>query len=215
MGNLQPRVSRTPDGKHRGRVNSEMLRGTVISGFQQTEGNYMKLHLTVAALLSLSVANVQAASPYAGEEARDIKALSAEDVDAYLTGKGMGFAKAAELNGYAGPKHVLEMASELALTAEQRTRTQALFASMQTKAVALGRQLVDEERKLDRSFASATVTPASLEESVSRIGSLQADVRAAHLEAHLEQARILTPQQRALYIQLRGYDAPGAAHHHH
>ena len=95
----------------------------------------------------------------------------------------MGFAKAAELNGYAGPKHVLELAGELDLTAEQRTRTQALFASMQTKAVALGRQLVDEERKLDRLFASTSITQNSLQESVARIGELQADVRAAHLEA--------------------------------
>ena len=174
----------------------------------------MKRQYAAAAILSLIAWTVPAASPYAGEEGRDIKALSAQDIDAYLTGKGMGFAKAAELNGYAGPKHVLEMASELALSDEQRARTQALFDSMQTKAVALGRQLVDEERKLDRLFASATVTQNSLEESVNRIGSLQAGVRAAHLDPHLEQARILTPHQRALYLQLRGYDTP-AAHHAH
>ena len=132
----------------------------------------MKRHYAAAAILSLIAANVPAASPYAGEEGRDIKALSAQDIDAYLTGKGMGYAKAAELNGYAGPKRVLEMASELALSDEQRARTQALFDSMQTKAVELGRQLVDEERKLDRLFASATVTQDSLEDSVNRIGSL-------------------------------------------
>jgi Spy/CpxP family protein refolding chaperone len=174
----------------------------------------MKLQLLVAAVLSLVASNVPAASPYAGEEGRDIKALSAADIDAYLTGQGMGFAKAAELNGYAGPKHVIELATELSLTAEQRARTQALFASMQTKAVALGRRLVDEERKLDRLFASATVTPASLQESVARIGTLQADVRAAHLEAHLEQAKILTPEQRTRYLHLRGYHS-SAEHHTH
>ena len=174
----------------------------------------MKLRLPAAALLSLIAATVLAASPYAGEEGRDIKALSAEDVNAYLTGQGMGFAKAAELNGYAGPKHVLELASELELTAEQRTQTQALFASMQTKAVALGRQLVNEERKLDRLFAGASITESSLQESVARIGALQADVRAAHLEAHLEQARILTPEQRSHYLRLRGYHASGEHHAH-
>lgn len=174
----------------------------------------MKRQLTAAAVLSLMIANVQAASPYAGEEGRDIKALSAEDVDAYLTGQGMGFAKAAELNGYAGPKHVLELAGELALTSEQRMRTQALFASMQTKAVALGRRLVDEERKLDRLFASTTITEASLQESVERIGALQADVRAAHLEAHLEQAKILTAEQRSRYLHLRGYHSSGGHHTH-
>ena len=174
----------------------------------------MKHRLAATALLSLIAATVLAASPYAGEEGRDIKALSAEDVNAYLTGQGMGFAKVAELNGYAGPKHVLELAGELELTAEQRTRTQALFASMQTRAVALGRQLVDEERKLDRLFAGASITESSLQESVARIGALQADVRAAHLEAHLEQAKILTPEQRAHYLRLRGYHAPGGQHVH-
>jgi Spy/CpxP family protein refolding chaperone len=181
---------------------------------QSTKVSPMKLRFVAATVISLIASNVPAASPYAGEEARDIKALSAEDVDAYLTGQGMGFAKAAELNGYAGPKHVLELASELDLTAEQRTRTQALFASMQTKAVALGRQLVDEERKLDRLFASTSITQNALQESVARIGALQADVRAAHLEAHLEQAKVLTPEQRAHYLHLRGYHAPGAHHAH-
>ncbi len=174
----------------------------------------MKLRVVAAAVISLIASNVLAASPYAGEEGREIKALSAEDLHAYLTGQGMGFAKVAELNGYAGPKHVLELSSELDLTAEQRTRTQALFASMQTKAVALGRQLVDEERKLDRLFASTSITQDSLQQSVARIGELQADVRAAHLEAHLEQAKILTPEQRAHYLRLRGYHASGAHQAH-
>jgi Spy/CpxP family protein refolding chaperone len=174
---------------------------------QETKVSTMELRFAAAAFLSLIASIVLAASPYAGEEGRDIKALSAQDVDAYLTGQGMGFAKAAELNGYAGPKHVLELAGELELTVEQRTRTQALFASMQTKAVALGRQLVDEERKLDRLFASTSITQNSLQQSVARIGALQADVRAAHLEAHLEQAKILTSEQRAHYLRLRGYHA--------
>jgi Spy/CpxP family protein refolding chaperone len=191
-----------------------MIGKQVIWRRQSTKVSPMKLGFVVTAVSSLIAANVLAASPYAGEEGREIKALSAADVDAYLTGQGMGFAKAAELNGYAGPKHVLELASELELTAEQRTRTQALFASMQTKAVALGRQLVDEERTLDRLFASTSITQDSLQESVARIGELQADVRAAHLEAHLEQAKILTPEQRAHYLRLRGYHASGAHHAH-
>ena len=174
----------------------------------------MQLRFATAMILALVVSPVPAASPYAGQEERDIKALSAQEVDDYLTGKGMGFAKAAELNGYAGPKHVLELADELALSAEQRTRTQALFDSMQTKAIALGRRLVDEERKLDRLFASAAVTQAALQDTVARIGALQADVRAAHLEAHLEQATILTPEQRNRYIHLRGYHR-SAGHHAH
>jgi hypothetical protein len=37
-------------------------------------------------------------SPYVGQEGRKIKALSEEEVQGYLSGSGMGLAKAAELN---------------------------------------------------------------------------------------------------------------------
>lgn len=149
-------------------------------------------------------------SAYAGQEARDIKSLSPEDINAYLSGKGMGLAKAAELNGYAGPAHVLELAPQLALTPEQRARTEALFAAMESKATSLGRALVDEERKLDRLFAIKAVSPGLLARSLSEIGLLQAKVRGAHLEAHLAQVRILTPEQNARYARLRGYAGSGA-----
>ena len=48
------------------------------------------------------------------------QALSPEDIQGLLEGRGMGLAKAAELNSYPGPKHVLEMADALELTPEQR-----------------------------------------------------------------------------------------------
>src|SRR4051812_3345086 len=62
-------------------------------------------------------------SPYAGQEQREIKSLSADEVKDYLAGKGMGMAKAAELNEYPGPLHVLQLASELNLSPEQKART--------------------------------------------------------------------------------------------
>lgn len=152
----------------------------------------------------------QTASPYVGQEAGDIKSLSPEEVDGYLSGKGLGLAKAAELNGFAGPRHVLELSSDLGLTPEQRDRTEDLFASMQSKASALGRSLVEEERNLDYLFASRTVTPALLASSLTRIGSLQSRVRRAHLQTHLAQVAILTPEQNARYVQLRGYGSSSA-----
>ena len=169
----------------------------------------MKLRFLICALalapLAVAVSAATPASPYVGQESRDIKSLAPQDVADYLAGKGMGLAKAAELNGYAGPSHVLELATQLALTPEQRARTEALFQSMQSKASSLGRALVDEERKLDQLFAARAVTPQSLATLLSQIGSLQAQVRGAHLEAHLAQAEILTSEQNARYAQLRGY----------
>jgi hypothetical protein len=57
--------------------------------------------LMIAVLVSgIIAADAQdAKSPYAGQESRSIKSLSPEEVRGLLDGGGMGFAKAAELNG--------------------------------------------------------------------------------------------------------------------
>src|SRR5690606_34924677 len=88
-------------------------------------------------------------SPYAGDVTRPIKALSGAEIDAYLTGAGMGLARAAELNHYPGPRHVLDLADSLDLSAEQREQTRAIFDAMQAQAISLGRELVARERSLD------------------------------------------------------------------
>jgi Spy/CpxP family protein refolding chaperone len=155
-----------------------------------------------------------AASPYAGQQTRAIKSLSQQEVADYLDGKGMGFAKAAELNGYPGPAHVLELADKLGLTSDQKTRTEAVFARMQTRARELGARLVAEERALDDLFASKTVSTQSLATSVNSIATLQSELRATHLQAHLDQTEILTAAQTAKYWQLRGYAGANARPHH-
>ena len=174
--------------------------------------------IATSALL-FNFANANSVSPYVEQESREIKSLSTEDVQGYMSGKGMGFAKAAELNGYPGPSHVLAMASELSLTAEQKQHTESLFKNMEAKAISLGRPLVEEERKLDQLFAAKTILPESLAQSLKRIGELQAQLRQAHLEAHLAQVVILTPAQISKYVVLRGYtDVPqterNSGHHH-
>lgn len=151
------------------------------------------------------VANANKANPYSGQENREIKSLSAEEVEGYLEGKGMGFAKAAEFNGYPGPSHVLSLADALRLSPEQKQRTEALFKNMEIKAKEIGHALVDEERKLDRMFASKSITPESLGLSLKKIGELNSQVRQAHLESHLAQMQILTHEQVASYMKLRGY----------
>ena len=166
------------------------------------------------AVTMAALAQAATPSPYTGEQSRPIKALSADETAALLAGKGMGLAKAAELNGYPGPAHVLELATELQLSDAQKAQTQALFASMQTKAVSLGRALVEEERGLDRLFAEKAATPESLAAALARIGALQARVRGAHLEAHLAPVRILTPEQTAKYAELRGYSKSGGNSEH-
>ncbi|HEV2802505.1 MAG TPA: Spy/CpxP family protein refolding chaperone [Pyrinomonadaceae bacterium] len=154
---------------------------------------------------------------YAGEERREIKSLSAEEVEALLNGQGMGLAKAAELNHYPGPRHVLELTNELGLTEEQRKETQAVFERMRGAAVALGRRIVERERALDADFAKGDIDAARLGAATAEIARLQGELRAAHLTAHLEMRRLLSPQQIAKYDALRGYASgqkSGGQHEH-
>jgi hypothetical protein len=65
---------------------------------------------------------VQARQPYAGLEARSIKTLSDQQIGDLRAGRGMGLALAAELNGYPGPMHVLELADALGLSANSVRR---------------------------------------------------------------------------------------------
>jgi hypothetical protein len=69
-----------------------------------------RILLAALAFCSLTASELAAdmpASPYAGQQTRAIKALAPEDLAALRNGEGMGMAKAAELNGYPGPAHVL------------------------------------------------------------------------------------------------------------
>ncbi|MCR6652079.1 MAG: hypothetical protein NVV73_11540 [Cellvibrionaceae bacterium] len=129
----------------------------------------------------------------------------------------MGYAKAAELNGYPGPKHVLELGKELSLTAEQQKKTETLFALMEASAKSLGAELIAAERDLDQTFINKKIDEATLTELVNKIGEVESRLRAVHLNAHLQQVKVLNEQQIALYMTLRGYDGAGShgKHHHH
>ena len=69
-----------------------------------------------AALAAMMGAGAAQHRPYAGMQERPVKALSADEIADLRAGRGMGFALAAELNGYPGPVHVLEHADALGLS---------------------------------------------------------------------------------------------------
>ena len=93
---------------------------------------------SAALILTAGSSFARSPQPYAGLQTRPLKALSGEDLADLREGRGMGLALAGELNGYPGPKHVLELARELNLTEAQRARTQELFDAMKAEAVPLG-----------------------------------------------------------------------------
>ncbi len=174
--------------------------------------------IAIVALLALCVAETAVAqvtqTPYAGEQHRPIKALSQDEVNAYMTGRGMGLAKAAELNGYPGPRHVIDLADQLDLSAAQRVASLDSFDRMHDKAVRLGKRIVEKERALDHLFAQEQADHASLRRLVNDIAQLQGELRLTHLEAHLEMKQFLNPTQIARYDELRGYGGAEPEHHH-
>ncbi len=167
-----------------------------------------------AAMGGIALANP---TPYAGQETREIKSLTASEMADLKAGRGMGLAKSAELNGFPGPMHVLELADKLALTDAQRAQVQASFERMRDAAQAKGEQLLEAERLLDRRFAHQHIDAIVLAELTARIGALQGDLRRVHLAAHLDMKAVLTAEQTALYIAARGYasaDGITAPHTH-
>jgi Spy/CpxP family protein refolding chaperone len=154
-------------------------------------------------------------APYAGQQARAIKALPDRDAQDLIEGKGMGLALAAELNSYPGPMHVLEHAQALQLSDAQRDSSTRLMHTHKAEVRALGRQLVEAERELDQAFATRQIDAASLTARLQRIGALQAAVRDAHLQTHLKQTALLTPTQIVQYDKLRGYGSGAAGTHKH
>ena len=144
-------------------------------------------------------------SPYAGMQNRAIKALSEEQMTDLKAGKGMALAMAAELNGYPGPAHTLELAEQLQLTDEQTARTQQLFANMESQAKAAGLEVIEAERALDTLFRDKLATPEAVSAAVTKAALAQGKLRETHLRYHLSMMDVLTAEQIAAYNQLRGY----------
>jgi hypothetical protein len=156
----------------------------------------------------------QSNQPYAGLQSRSVKALSEQQVADLRAGRGMSMALPAELNGYPGPLHVIELADKLVLTPEQTGRMRRLYDEMKGEAVRLGERLIGQEEELDHQFASHTVTASTLADTTAAIGKTLSELRATHLRYHLLTVEVLSRHQLQLYAEARGYGR-GEAHFGH
>jgi autonomous glycyl radical cofactor GrcA len=152
--------------------------------------------------------------PYAGQETRDLKALSEEEVRQYQAGAGMGYAKAAELNHFPGPMHVLELAERLELSPQQRSAAKRLMDDHKAEARAIGAKVVAAERELESLFRAGSVDSRRLADAVRAAASLQGEYRLAHLETHRRVRLLLSEEQIERYDALRGYRRAGKTHAH-
>ena len=144
-------------------------------------------------------------SKYAGEEQRQIKSLSDDDMEELRRGGGWGLAKAAELNGVPGPLHLLELSDQIPLSPSQVSAVGQLYETMRMAAVEEGEKLIRLEAELNAEFAEGTVTEGTLRDLIDEISESRARLRYIHLSTHLSTPKLLTKDQITRYNQLRGY----------
>ncbi|NNC99507.1 MAG: hypothetical protein HKN85_04945 [Gammaproteobacteria bacterium] len=159
----------------------------------------------IAVLSMILTSLVVQATSYSGQQHREIKSLSQDDIEDLLNGRGWGLAKPAELNGLPGPVHVLELKSELGLSALQISAIQLVYEAMRQEAKTLGQRYVDQERKLERLLLDSSVTDVQLGEQIQVNARTHGELRFTHLRAHLEMHSILSAAQIDRYNHLRGY----------
>ncbi|MDR9418208.1 Spy/CpxP family protein refolding chaperone [Gracilimonas sp.] len=151
-------------------------------------------------------------SQYAGQEDQPIKSLTQDDIDGLKSGAGTpfnGMAKPAELNGYPGPRHVLDAynSGEFDLSEDQLKRVKILFEEMKQSVIPLGENIIEKEQALDDAFADNKITSEQLKHLVNESASLYAELRFVHLNTHLEMMDILSSEQILKYNELRGYSS--------
>ena len=146
--------------------------------------------------------------------AQPLQGLSPDEVSQYLSGAGMGYAKAAELNHSPGPMHVLELGERLGLSNEQRAATKQLMDAHKAEARAIGAKLVEAERALEQLFSKESVDQRTLAEGVRKAAALRGEYRLSHLETHRRMRALLTAEQVKRYDELRGYSSERPAHPH-
>ncbi len=144
-------------------------------------------------------------SHYAGQEQREIKSLSSDDISELRRGGGWGFAKAAELNGVPGPLHLLEMKDRIPLTPVQVTKVSVIYEDMRSRAIGQGKRLIELERRLERHFRTRAISDTQLRALLAEIAEVRGSLRYTHLAAHLAVSEFLTDTQITRYNELRGY----------
>ena len=144
-------------------------------------------------------------SIYSGQENRTIKSLSTDDIAELKRGDGWGQAKAAELNGVPGPKHLLQMKNEIGLDETQYSAINEVYHQMKSQAVLQGERLIALEQHLGSGFRNRTITDVMLRKTLNGIAETKSELRYVHLAAHLRMLEVLSEEQIRTYNELRGY----------
>ena len=173
-----------------------------VTGVRQS---FALIAVLVVAPASAPAQHTHGVSSYAHDRSAEFSSLSPNEVRELRDGEGMGLARAAELNHYPGPKHLLDLAGELGLGGAQIERIDEIHRNMKARAIAKGEAILEAERHLSDLFASGQPSAARLRQMTEHLGLMRGQLQAIHLLAHVEAAAELTPAQIEGYDRLRGY----------
>ncbi len=76
---------------------------------------------------------------------------------------------------------------------------------MQADAKRIGRKIVEREQQLSSGFASGEINNTNMQAQTQDMGKLYSQLRATHLQAHLQIKPLLSPEQIVNYNKRRGY----------
>ena len=119
-------------------------------------------------------------------------------------GEGGGMVSYAGINGYPGPRRILEMESKLYLSEEQQKDIQALCDGVQESAREKGDAIIKKEEQLESMFRSGKANESDVKKLSGEIAQLRGELRALHMIAHIEARKILTKEQLAVCNPERG-----------
>lgn len=140
-------------------------------------------------LLSVVIAVNASGSIYSGQQNREIKSLSEQDINALKSGSGWNLAKPAELNGIPGPAHLLELKEELKLSVSQLEKIQAIWSEMNKSAKRYGQYYLETEEKIERFFRDQHNRKQDivlLQQLLTESSQYLTKLRETHLSAHLK-----------------------------
>ena len=128
------------------------------------------------------------------------KTLSEKQIVAFLVDR---------IAGPSSSQPEYEAKTELAEASLRELKAQAIegiYERMHREAVHLGNVLVEQERSLNDLFTDdRLVSLGDLEALLAEIGRIRAELRYAHLRAHVETRARLDAEQVRTYDRLRGY----------
>lgn len=133
-----------------------------------------------------------------------IRSLPGRDIVALAGGEGGGLAKIADLNGYPGPRHVLDMDAHLNLTTRQREQLRQVMSTMEADAKEVATRYLSALAQLEEDTRQGSLSGDQFLKRYRAVEALRTELGAVHLITHFKTKDLLTPAQVATYYKPQG-----------